>query len=122
MAFNKIPEGFVYAATASADLSAKLHFLAYFHTDGTLKLATAGLQAFPIVEAAASGSPVTIQFGGIGKGSAGAAFNAGIDLAADSNGQLVAATSGVGVVGHSLEASGGANEVVSYIIALAPTP
>lgn len=122
MAFNKIPESFVYSAIAGENLSAKLNYLGNIRTDGTITLADAGEIGFPIVEAAASGSPITIQIGGIGKATAGGSFNAGVDLAADSSGKLVAAGSGVAVVGHSLEVSGGDSEVVSYIIAVAPSP
>lgn len=122
MAFTKIPEGFVYSAVAGENLSAKLNFLGNIHTDGTITLAVAGEIGFPIIEAAASGSPVTIQIGGIGKATAGGSFNAGVDLASDANGKLVTAGSGVAVVGHSLQVSGGDGEVVSYIIAVAPSP
>ncbi|MBZ0173099.1 MAG: hypothetical protein K8E66_12005 [Phycisphaerales bacterium] len=121
MATTKIHEAFVHAADAGADLSAKLHFLAKVHTDGTIILATAGSAGFPIVEAAASGRPVTIQVGGIGKAVAGASFNAGVNLASDTDGKLVTAGGGVDVVGYSLAAAD-AGEVVSYLISHAPSP
>lgn len=122
MAFTKIHESFVYAADAGADLSSSLNYLGKIHTDGTIILATAGSSGYPIVESAILASPATIQLGGVGKAVAGAAFNAGVDLAADSSGRLIAATGGVAIVGQSLVVSGGAGEVVSYIIANAPSP
>ena len=122
MAFQKIHESFVYAANAGEDLSTKLNYLGKIDTDGEIILATTGSAGFPIIEAAAQNKPVTIQFGGIGKAIAGGSFNAGVDLAVDNAGKLVSAGGGVAVVGHSLQASGGDGEVVSYIIAHAPSP
>lgn len=121
MAIQKIHESLVYAANAGEDLSAKLNYLAKIDTDGDIILATAGSAGFPIIEAAALNSSATIQFGGIGKAIAGASFNAGVDLAADSDGKLTTATGGVAVVGHSLKAAD-AGDVVSYIIVHAPSP
>lgn len=121
MAFQKIHESLVYAANAGADLSAKLHYLGKIHTDGTIILATAGTIGFPIIEAAVSGKPVTVQLGAIGKAIAGGSFNAGVDLAADSNGALVSAGSGVAVVGHSLMAAD-AGDIISYLVAPAGSP
>lgn len=121
MAYTKIPESFVHCAMAGADLSAKLNYLGKVDTDGRIILATAGSIGFPIIEAAATNSPVTIQFGGIGKAIAGGSFNAGVDLGVDGNGKLVTAGSGVAVVGHSLMAAD-SGDVISYIVAPAGSP
>lgn len=121
MAIQKIHESLLYSADAGENLSAKLNYLAKIDTDGEIILATAGSAGFPIIEAAASGDPVTIQFGGIGKVIAGGTFNAGVDLASDSAGKLVSASAGVAVVGYSVTA-GVSGDVVSYLIGHAPSP
>lgn len=122
MAFQKIDEAFTYAAMAGADLSEKVNYLGKIDTDGEIILATAGSHGFPIIEAAISGKPVTIQIGCIGKAVAGASFNAGVSLASDGSGKIITATGGTEVVGIALEASGGDGQVVSYIITPAPSP
>ena len=109
--------GLSYARNAGADLSAKLFYLAKVAADGDIELAGAGEAALgAITEAAAENKPVTVQFGGIAKVIAGASFNAGVMLAADSDGKAVTATTGNEVVGIALEVSGGANEIVAVAL------
>lgn len=114
MAHEQVPEMFEYAQNAGADLSAKLFFIAKVDTDEDIILAGAGEAALGVIrEAAVQDKPVTVQYGGIAKVSAGAAFNAGVLLASDTNGQAVLATSGQYSIGMALQAAGAQNEIVS---------
>lgn len=114
MAYEMVPEMFEIAQAAGADLSAKLYFLAKVDTSGNIVLAGDGEAALGVIrEAAGSGKPVTVLTGGVAKVSAGGSFNAGVMVASDANGQAVLATTGEYSIGMALEASGGANEIVS---------
>ena len=84
--------------------------------DGTVDLAVAGETVYGlIVEEAALGGNATIQTHGIAKGIAAGAHNAGIALASDANGKLVAAATGDYVVGYSRDV-GAADEVISVLL------
>lgn len=114
MAYEMVVEGLEIAQNAGADLSAKLYFIAKVDTDEDIILCGDGQAALGVIrEAAAQDSPVTVQTGGVAKVSAGAAFNAGVLVASDGNGQAVLATSGEYAIGMALQAAGAQNEIVS---------
>lgn len=114
MAYEMVPESFEVAQNAGADLSAKLYFIAKVDTDEDIILCGDGQAALGVIrEAAVQDKPVTVQYGGIAKVSAGAAFNAGVLVASDGNGQAVLATTGEYAIGMALQAAGAQNEIVS---------
>ena len=114
MAYEQVPEMFEIAQNAGADLSAKVFFIAKVDTDEDIILCGAGQAALGVIrEADVQDRPVTIQFGGIAKVSAGAAFNAGVLVMSDTNGQAVLATTNNYAIGMAMQAAGGANEIVS---------
>jgi hypothetical protein len=114
MAFTKIHESLVYARDAGADLSTNLHYFAKVDTDGDIVLAGDGEAALgTIIEAAVENSPVTVQFGGIGKVIAGGAVTAGNIIASDGDGKAVAAAVGDFVVGIALS-DADASDIFSF--------
>lgn len=114
MAYEQVVEGLEIALNAGADLSAKLFFIVKVNTDENAVLAGAGEASLGVIrEAAAQNAPVTVQTGGFAKVSAGAAFNAGVLVASDANGQGVLATSGQYAIGMAMQAAGAQNEIVS---------
>lgn len=117
MAYEQVPESFEIAQNAGADLSEKLFFLARVDTDEDIVLAGDGERVLGVIrEAADQNKPVTIQFGGIAKVSAGASFSAGVLVASDVNGQAVLATTGEYAFGMALQAAGAQNEIVSVVL------
>src|ERR1044072_2616129 len=109
MAHEQVPEMFEYAQNAGADLSGKLFYCVKVDTDEDIILAGAGEACLGIIrEAAVQDKPVTVQYGGIAKVIAGAAFNAGVLLAADSGGKVQLATTGQYAIGMALQAAGAA--------------
>src|SRR5690242_2744917 len=104
---------------ASADLSADQYHFVSVNSDGQLALTGAGAAAHGVLqdkptaqgEAAELGVP-----GGVSKVVAGAAVNAGAELAADSTGRGVTATTGDFVAGIALEAAAAANVVISVLL------
>jgi len=114
MAYEMVPESFEVAQNAGADLSAKLYHLVKVDTDEDIILAGDGQACLGVIrEANVENKPVTVQYGGIAKVIAGGSFNAGVLVAADTNGQAVLATTGEYAVGMALQAAGAANEIVS---------
>lgn len=99
--------------TVSASLVDKEYLFAKLDTAGKVLLAGAGELAIGTVqEGKAVGQHSTIMITGITKIVAGAAFNAGVKLAADAAGKARLATTGQQVVAISLQAAGAADEVV----------
>lgn len=122
MAINQIVEGLMYAQNAGADLSSALYKLAKIDTDGDIVLAGDGNKvAGAITEPAASGYPVTLQFGGIAKVVLGGTVAAGALVASNASGVGVTATSNEHAFGIALEA-GVSSQVISVLISptLAP--
>ena len=114
MAYEQVVEGLQIAQNAGADLSSKVGFLAKVDTDEDIILAGSGQAVLGVIrEADVQDRPVTVQCGGFGKVSAGAAFNAGVLLMSDTNGQAVLATSGSYAFGMAMQAAGGLGEMVS---------
>jgi hypothetical protein len=114
MAYEMVPESFEIAQNAGADLSAKLYFFAKVDTDEDIILCGDGQAALGVIrEANVENKPVTVQTGGVAKVSAGAAFNAGVLVASDTNGQAVLATTGEYAMGMAMQAAGAINEIVS---------
>lgn len=106
MSFTKIHESLVYARNAGADLSEKLNYFAKVDTDGDIVLAGDGEAVLgTIIEAAIENSPVTVQFGAIGKVIAAEQIAAGASIASDTNGKAVAAAAGDFIVGIALMAA-----------------
>lgn len=117
MAISKMHESFTWAALAAADLSEKLHYFAKADTGGTINLAADGGPVIgTIIEAAASGAQVTVQFGGIGKVITAENIAVGAILASDTNGKAVAAAAGDWVVGIAIAAVS-SGELVPFIFA-----
>ncbi|MDO8614626.1 MAG: DUF2190 family protein [Dehalococcoidia bacterium] len=115
MAYEKIPNEFTHAQNAGADLSAKLHYFAHVDTDGDIVLAGDGEHVLGVItEAAVENSPVTVQFGGIGKVVAGATIVAGERIASDSAGKAVPAAVGDFEVGTALT-SADADDLFSFV-------
>ena len=84
---------------------------------GTISQAGAGEASYPVQEGVtASGKAVTLMTYGRSKVVAGAAFNAGVDLASDANGDAVTAVSTDEVVGVSSSVAGGSGEIVDMIL------
>lgn len=105
------------AGTANADLSAKLHHFAKAVDGDKIDLAGDGGNVIGvIVEAAASGYGVSVQYCGIGKVVAGGAITAGDLISSDANGAANTAATGDFVVGIALNtyASG---ELCSFVFA-----
>jgi len=114
MAIEMVVEGLTYAQNAGADLSAKLFYIAKVDTDEDIVLCGSGEAALGVIrEANVQDKPVSIQTGGIAKVSAGAAFNAGVMVASDGNGQAILATTGMYSIGMALTAAGAQHEIVS---------
>ena len=116
MAIQKIHESLLYARNAGADLSGKLHYFGKVDTDGDIILTAARTDAAlgVIVEAAAENSPVTIQFGGISKVTAGEAIVAGEMICPGTDGRaLDADTANDFVVGVALT-SADADDLFSF--------
>lgn len=114
MAFEQVPEAFEYAQNAGADLSAKLYYIVKVDTDEDIILCGSGQAALGVIrEGNIANKPVTVIYGGIAKVSAGAAFNAGVLVMSDANGQAILATTGSYAIGMALQAAGAQNEIVS---------
>lgn len=108
MATMKVPESFLYAAEADADLRTKLNFLAKISADGEIALAGANEVCLgTIVEVNLNGAapfgPVTVQFGGIAKVVAGGTVAAGVLVSSDAAGKAV--SGGTNAIGISLVAA-----------------
>jgi hypothetical protein len=117
MAFEQVPEAFGIALNAGADLSAKLYFIAKVDTDEDVILCGDGQAALGVIrEGAVANKPVSVQVAGFAKVSAGAAFNAGVLVASDTNGQAVLATTGEFAIGMAMQAAGAANEIVTVLL------
>lgn len=117
MAIFQVPEAFLYAQNAGADLSSGLHKLAHIDTDGDIVLAGNGEPvAGVIIEGGEQNTPVTIQFGGIAKVLTGAAVTAGAQVASDASGLAVTATSDEHVFGIAL-ASADSGDIIPVMIA-----
>lgn len=117
MAYEQVVEGLTVAQNAGADLSAKLFYLCKVDTDEDIILAGDGEAVLGVIrEAAASGSPVSVQVAGFAKVIAGATFNAGVKVASDSDGKAVLATSGEYAFGMAMQAAGAANEIVTVLL------
>ena len=115
MAINQVPEAFLYAQNAGADLSSGLHKLAHIDTDGDIVLAGDGEPVAGVIyEDGEINTPVTIQFAGIGKATAGAAIVAGAQLASDASGLAVTATADEHVFGIALN-NADSGDRVSFI-------
>lgn len=100
-------------AGAAADFRGK----AVKYADGKIVLAGAGEAAIGVgiitnAEESKVGEDVDIQVKEIGLGRAGAAITKGAELAADANGNLVAATSGNFVIGIALDDAAAAGKYV----------
>lgn len=118
MSIQKIHESLLHSATADVDLSEKLHYFAKATATG-YDLAGDGATVFgTIVEAAALGKAVTVQFGGIGKVIAAEAIAGSARIASDTNGKAVAAAVGDFEVGTTLPgATCAAGDVISFVFA-----
>lgn len=117
MATQKIHEALLYARNAGADLSGKLNYFAKIDTDGDIVLAGDGeAVAGNITEAAAENSPVTVQFGGIGKVICAEAITPGARIASDADGKAVVAAVNDFEAGTALgDAASTAGDVISFI-------
>jgi hypothetical protein len=108
--------GFTYARNAGADLSSSLNLAAHIDTDGDVVLAGAGEHvAGFITEASVQDKPTTIQFAGIAKAVCGGTVTAGVRVAADAAGKIVAATTGDFEIGTALE-TGAADEIIPVLM------
>jgi len=117
MATTKVPEAFTYAGEANADLSAKLHYFAKAVDGDKIDLAGDGATAIgTIIEAAAAGYGVTVQFGGIGKVIAAESIAANAIISSDTNGKAVNSAAGDYVVGVALNTAA-TSELCSFIFA-----
>jgi hypothetical protein len=118
MSTSKLPEAFSYAGPADVDLSAKLHYFAKktatgidLAGDGTVVIGT-------LIEVAAAGYGVTVQFGGIGKVIAAEAIAANARIASDADGKAVNAATGDFEVGTALvDATCSAGDIIPFIFA-----
>lgn len=111
-----------YARAAGEDLTGKLHYIAHIDTDGDIVLAGDGEQPCGVItEEATAGNGASVQFLGIGKVIAGGSVTAGQNVASDTNGKGVAATSNEDVLGIALE-SASANEIFPVLLCISPTP
>lgn len=118
MSTSKLVAGLTYAGEANVDLSEKLHYFAKAVDGNKIDLAGDGANVIgTIVEAAAQGYGVTVQFGGIGKVIAGGSISANDDIASDTDGKAVAAATGDFTVGIALN-DASAGEVVSFIFTM----
>jgi hypothetical protein len=122
MAHMQVPESFLYAEEAAADLSSSLYCMATVQ-EGTGKIRLANntgekpLGAIYEVNLATSApfGPVTVQFAGIAKVKAGAAVAIGARLSVDSSGRAVTAGAAA-TFGIALSAAGAANEIISVAL------
>lgn len=108
-----------FAAVAGEDLSNALFTFAKMNSDGTVLQANSGDAAIGvIIEAAAEGSPVSVQCDGIAKITLNATLNAGDKVMSDDSGKGVAAIpSPAGSVCMGILLAGGqANEVVPVLL------
>lgn len=99
---------------ASGNLSTKQYYLVTINSSGELAVTGDGAFASGVLqnEPAAQGRAGAIVTHGETRVSAGAAFNAGVLLASDTNGQAVDAASNDAVIGQALEAATAQNDVV----------
>lgn len=108
MAWEQVVEGLEWAENAGANLAGKVHYIVKYDTNGAIVLAAAATDKILGVlrEDGASGKPVTVQFGGVGKVIAGGTIAAGDLLTSDGSGQAVATTSaGNRIIGIALMAA-----------------
>jgi len=100
---------------ADADLRTKQFFAGTISATG-VALSGADEQGFPIQNKPNTGEQCSLGYAGVSKVSAGAAFNRGVQLATDANGQYITAVSGDKIVAIALETAGALNDVVSALL------
>lgn len=116
MAIFKLVEGLTYAGEAGADLSTSLNRFVKVNSSKEIVLAGNGDKVLgTIFEAAASGGPVSVQFGGIAKVIAGAAITAGAQVQSDANGAAITLAAGK-AAGISLDGASAAGVVTAVAL------
>jgi Uncharacterized conserved protein (DUF2190) len=118
MSIEVVPEGFLFAPAAGANLTGKLYYLAKMSADFAVVLAAAGTDQVVgvIKEENTSGNPVTVQYGGISKVLAGGTISAGNRLTSDGSGKAVATTTaGDKVFGVALMAAD-SGDIISVLL------
>lgn len=103
---------------AGGDLSSSQYLLMTINSSGQLAATGDGAKTDGVLQdkPAAAGRAASLGIEGVTKVRAGAAFTAGDDLAADSTGRAVTATTGDVIAGRALEDASGANVVVSMLL------
>ena len=109
--------GEVLAVKAGADLSAAQYKAVKFDVNGNIVLAGAGEDALGILQDdPANGQVGTVKVYGVSKAIAGAAVARGAQVTPDAQGRVVAAAMGNTVIGKTLAAATGANEVIPVLV------
>lgn len=104
---------------ASGDLSAAKYLAGYVDSAGrVVKRVTAGADVHGIImnKPAAIDRPTEFAISGRIPATAGAAFNAGVNLGVTTAGKLVTATTGQAIVAVSLEVASGDGSVVDVLL------
>lgn len=109
---------------ASADLSASQFCFMTVNSSGKLAATGAAVAADGVLQdkPAADGRPGQLGIAGVSKVRAGAGFTAGDDLASDSTGRAVTATSGDVVTAKALEDASGVDVVATALLKLQAEP
>lgn len=112
MAVYRIHESFLHAELAGADMTGNVNKIVKLNEAGAIVLGTNGDVALgTIYEEAASGYPVTVQFGCIAKVKLGGTVVPGQRVMSNGSGVGVAATAGLYAIGIAL-AGGVSGDVV----------
>ncbi len=104
MAYSQVVDGLLLALSAGANLTGKLYYIAKLSSGAAVLGAAATDKLIGVItEENVSGSPVTVQFGGIAKVIAGGSISEGDLITSDGNGKAVATTSaGNRIIGIAL--------------------
>lgn len=102
---------------AQSDLSAAQYTFVTVDAEDQIDAATAGEEAFVLLDAPASGATGTYALVGKAVVLTGAAVTAGAALTPDANGKAVTATTGDVICGMALTGASGADELIEMLIA-----
>lgn len=114
----------VITLEASADLSLKQYTFVKVTGGQTVGAVAAGSDiAIGVLQnkPAAAGRAATINTNGVSKCIAGAAITAGASVSFNASGQVIAATTGLRIVGIALQAAGAANDTIAVNLNFAGT-
>lgn len=116
-----LPGGTTKSFQAGEDMDGNLAEIVELATDNQIVVAGNGEKPVGVlvqVDGTGVGAMCLVCISGPCKVKAGAAFNEGVNLASDANGEAVLATTGESILGQALSAAAAANELVPVNVAV----